>query len=30
MAVEGILYQIRTVCQWRDLPDDFGHWNIAV
>ena len=27
MTVEGILYRIRTGCQWRDLPDDFGHWN---
>lgn len=25
MTVEGILYRLRTGCQWRDLPDDFGH-----
>ncbi|MGP9630189.1 transposase, partial [Halomonas sp. AOP42-C1-46] len=24
MTVEGILYRLRTGCQWRDLPDDFG------
>lgn len=26
-TVEGILYRMRTGCPWRDLPEDFGHWN---
>lgn len=27
MTVEGILHRMRTGCQWRDLPEAFGHWN---
>jgi transposase len=26
-TVEGILYRMRTGCQWRDLPEAFGPWN---
>ena len=26
-AIEGILYRLRTGCQWRDLPEYFGRWN---
>lgn len=27
MTMEGILYRMRTGCQWRDLPEAFGSWN---
>ncbi|MFG6665710.1 IS5 family transposase [Halomonas sp. HNIBRBA4712] len=27
LTVEGILYRMRTGCQWRDLPGAFGSWN---
>lgn len=27
ITVEGILYRMRTGCQWRDLPEAFGRWN---
>lgn len=27
MTVEGILYRLRTGIPWRDLPQEFGHWN---
>jgi putative transposase len=26
-VVNGILYVNKTGCQWRMLPQDFGHWN---
>lgn len=28
-TVEGILYRMRTGCQWRNLPEAFGSWNTA-
>jgi len=27
LMVEGMLYRLRAVCPWRDLPECFGHWN---
>ena len=27
MVIEAVLYQARTGTPWRDLPDEFGHWN---
>lgn len=27
MAVEAMLYRMRTGCPWRDLPESFGCWN---
>ena len=27
MFIEAVLYQARTGTPWRDLPDEFGHWN---
>ena len=27
MFIEAVLYQARTGIPWRDLPDDFGHWD---
>jgi transposase len=27
MFIEAVLYQARTGSPWRDLPDDFGHWD---
>jgi transposase len=27
MTVEGVLYQMRVGCPWRDLPEVFGCWN---
>jgi transposase len=27
LFVEAILHIARTGCAWRDLPDEFGHWN---
>lgn len=27
LTVKGILYRMRTGCQWRDLPEAFGRWN---
>jgi transposase len=27
MCIEAVLYQARTGIPWRDLPDDFGHWD---
>ena len=26
-AVNGILYQLKNGCQWRDLPSDFPNWQ---
>lgn len=26
--VEGILYRMRIGCPWRDLPEEFGSWNL--
>ena len=25
--VNGILYQLKTGCQWRDLPSEFPKWQ---
>ena len=27
MFIEAVLYQARTGIPWRDVPDDFGHWD---
>jgi transposase len=27
MFIEAVLDQARTGSPWRDVPDDFGHWN---
>jgi transposase len=27
LMVEGMLYRMRVGCPWRDLPQQFGHWN---
>ena len=27
MVIEAVLYQARTGTPWRDLPNEFGHWN---
>ena len=27
MFIEAVLYQARTGCPWRDLPDCFGKWD---
>jgi transposase len=27
MFIEAVLYQARTGIPWRDLPEDFGHWD---
>ena len=27
--VDGIFYVLRTGCQWRYLPDDYGPWSTA-
>ena len=27
MFIEAVLHQARTGTPWRDLPDEFGHWN---
>ena len=27
LIVNGILYQIKNGCQWRDLPTDFPNWQ---
>jgi transposase len=27
MFIDAVLYQARTGIPWRDLPDDFGHWD---
>ncbi len=27
LVIEAVLYQARTGTPWRDLPDEFGHWN---
>ncbi len=27
MFIEAVLYQACTGTPWRDLPDEFGHWN---
>lgn len=29
LFVEAVLWLVRTGSPWRDLPDDFGHWNSA-
>lgn len=29
LTVEGMLYQMRVGCRWRDLPDFFGAWNMV-
>jgi len=26
--MKGILYRLRVVCPWRDLPEYFGLWNM--
>jgi putative transposase len=25
-VIDAILYVVKTDCQWRQLPDDFGPW----
>ena len=30
MFIEAVLYQARTGTPWRDLPDEFGHWNAVI
>ena len=27
LIVNGILYQLKNGCQWRDLPDNFPQWQ---
>ena len=27
LIVNGILYQLKNGCQWRDLPDNFPNWQ---
>lgn len=27
LKFNGILYSLKTGCQWRQLPRDFGNWN---
>ena len=27
LIVNGILYQLKNGCQWRDLPDNFPKWQ---
>ena len=27
LIVNGILYQLKNGCQWRDLPKDFPNWQ---
>jgi len=27
LMVNGILYQLKNGCQWRDLPGDFPNWQ---
>jgi transposase len=27
MCIEAVLYLARTGTPWRDLPEDFGHWD---
>src|SRR5262245_66371032 len=27
MFIEAVLYMARTGIPWRDLPEDFGHWD---
>jgi transposase len=27
LKLNGILYSLKTGCQWRMLPHDFGNWN---
>jgi putative transposase len=27
LFIEAVLYQARTGIPWRDLPEDFGHWD---
>ena len=27
LIVNGILYQLKNGCQWRDLPTDFPNWQ---
>ena len=27
MFIEAVLYMARTGIPWRDLPQDFGHWD---
>ena len=27
LIVNGILYQLKNGCQWRDLPSDFPNWQ---
>jgi transposase len=26
-TLNGVLYQLHTRCEWRDLPDSYGRWN---
>ena len=28
--VEAVLWISRTGCPWRDLPEEFGRWNMAL
>jgi transposase len=27
LIINGIIYQLKNGCQWRDLPSDFPNWN---
>ena len=27
LFLEAVLWRVRTGLPWRDLPDEFGHWN---
>lgn len=27
VKIDGILYALKTGCQWRMLPKEYGHWN---